>query len=73
MPTCDRSTRSWASNREARRPDSRLNTTLRKPQTTGDRELTAPLLAQLDGFEIGRVASREPTLEDAYIALVTAA
>ena len=42
-------------------------------QTTGDRELTAPLLAQLDGFEIGRVASREPTLEDAYVALVTAA
>jgi ABC-2 type transport system ATP-binding protein len=41
-------------------------------QTEGDRELTAPLLAQLDGFEIGRVASREPTLEDAYVALVTA-
>ena len=41
-------------------------------QTTGDRELTAPLLAQLDGFEIGRVGSREPTLEDAYVALVTA-
>ncbi|HET7128244.1 MAG TPA: ABC transporter ATP-binding protein [Gaiellaceae bacterium] len=41
-------------------------------QTTGDRELTAPLLAALDGFEVGRVSSREPTLEDAYIALVTA-
>src|SRR5438045_143058 len=41
-------------------------------QTTGERELTAPLLAQLDGFEIGRVASREPTLEDAYVSLVTA-
>jgi ABC-2 type transport system ATP-binding protein len=41
-------------------------------QTSGDRELTAPLLAELDGFEVGRVASREPTLEDAYIALVTA-
>jgi ABC-2 type transport system ATP-binding protein len=40
-------------------------------QTSGDRELTAPLLAQLDAFEIGRVASREPTLEDAYVALVT--
>jgi ABC-2 type transport system ATP-binding protein len=37
-----------------------------------DRELTAPLLAQLDGFEVGRVTSREPTLEDAYVALVGA-
>jgi ABC-2 type transport system ATP-binding protein len=41
-------------------------------QTTAARELTAPLLAHLEGFEIGRVASREPTLEDAYISLVTA-
>jgi ABC-2 type transport system ATP-binding protein len=41
-------------------------------QTTGDRELTQPLLAELDGVEVGRVASREPTLEDAYVALVTA-
>ena len=40
-------------------------------QSTGERELTAPLLAELDGFEIGRVSSREPTLEDAYVALVT--
>ena len=39
-------------------------------QTSGEREVTAPLLAQLDGFEVGRVASREPTLEDAYVALV---
>jgi ABC-2 type transport system ATP-binding protein len=39
-------------------------------QATGERELTAPLLAQLDGVEVGRVSSREPTLEDAYIALV---
>jgi ABC-2 type transport system ATP-binding protein len=41
-------------------------------QATGERELTAPLLAQLDGVEIGRVSSREPTLEDAYVALVGA-
>src|SRR2546423_6006433 len=45
MPTCDRSTRSWASNREARRPDSRLNTPWRKPQTTGDREPAWPQAA----------------------------
>ena len=37
------------------------------------RELTAPLLAQPDGVEVGRVSSREPTLEDAYVALVEAA
>jgi len=41
-------------------------------QTTGERELTATLLGRLDGVEVGRVATREPTLEDAYIALVTA-
>jgi len=41
-------------------------------QTSGDRELTAPLLAGLDGFEVGRVESRAPTLEDAYVSLVTA-
>jgi len=41
-------------------------------QTTGERELTQPLLAELGGLEVGRVTSREPTLEDAYVALVTA-
>jgi ABC-2 type transport system ATP-binding protein len=39
-------------------------------QSAADRELTASLLAQLDGIEVGRVTSREPTLEDAYVALV---
>ncbi len=33
-------------------------------------ELTTQLLAELDGH-VGRVAAREPTLEDAYVALVT--
>jgi ABC-2 type transport system ATP-binding protein len=33
-------------------------------------ELTRALLHELDG-EVGRVAAREPTLEDAYVALVT--
>jgi ABC-2 type transport system ATP-binding protein len=40
-------------------------------QTAGERELTTDLLGQLDGAAVGRVSSREPTLEDAYIALVT--
>ena len=38
-------------------------------QATGERELTAPLLGQLEGVEVGRVTTREPTLEDAYVAL----
>jgi ABC-2 type transport system ATP-binding protein len=33
-------------------------------------ELTQALLTHLDGTHVGRVASREPTLEDAYVALV---
>ncbi|NUR77467.1 MAG: ABC transporter ATP-binding protein [Thermoleophilia bacterium] len=39
-------------------------------QATGERELTAPILAVLNGVEVVRVSSREPTLEDAYVALV---
>jgi ABC-2 type transport system ATP-binding protein len=34
-------------------------------------ELTQALLARLDGARVGRVAAREPTLEDAYVDLVT--
>ena len=41
-------------------------------QESGERELTAPLLAELDAVEVGRVSTREPTLEDAYVALVEA-
>ena len=33
-------------------------------------ELTQALLGALDGTPVGRVAAREPTLEDAYVALV---
>ena len=33
-------------------------------------ELTQALLGALDGTSVGRVAAREPTLEDAYVALV---
>jgi ABC-2 type transport system ATP-binding protein len=36
-------------------------------------ELTATVTEQLDGTQIGRIAAREPTLEDAYVALVTGA
>jgi ABC-2 type transport system ATP-binding protein len=39
-------------------------------QSTGARELTAALLGHLGEVEVGRVTTREPTLEDAYIALV---
>jgi ABC-2 type transport system ATP-binding protein len=34
-------------------------------------ELTQQLLRHLDGVRVGRVAAREPTLEDAYVSLVT--
>jgi ABC-2 type transport system ATP-binding protein len=33
--------------------------------------LTQQLLSHLDGVRVGRVAAREPTLEDAYVSLVT--
>ena len=35
-------------------------------------EPTHEILARLDGVSLGRVTTREPTLEDAYVALVTA-
>jgi ABC-2 type transport system ATP-binding protein len=40
-------------------------------QVDGEREVTHTLLARLEGASVGRVSSREPTLEDAYVALVT--
>jgi ABC-2 type transport system ATP-binding protein len=39
-------------------------------QTEPGSEVTARLLAHLDSAAIGRVSYREPTLEDAYVALV---
>jgi ABC-2 type transport system ATP-binding protein len=39
-------------------------------QTAPGIELTHVLLGHLDGATVGRVTSREPTLEDAYVALV---
>jgi ABC-2 type transport system ATP-binding protein len=41
-------------------------------QTSPGAELTHVILAQLHAVSIGRVAFREPTLEDAYVQLVTA-
>jgi len=42
-------------------------------QTVPGAELTHAILSQLNGASVGRVSSREPTLEDAYVQLVTAA
>jgi ABC-2 type transport system ATP-binding protein len=39
-------------------------------QVEAGRELTHTVLAELDGASVGRVSQREPTLEDAYVALV---
>ena len=44
--------------------------TIRSPRGL---ELSRDLRDQLDGARIGRIAAREPTLEDAYVALVTEA
>jgi ABC-2 type transport system ATP-binding protein len=35
-------------------------------------EVTSGVLAHLVGTRVGRVSSREPTLEDAYVELVSA-
>jgi ABC-2 type transport system ATP-binding protein len=35
-------------------------------------EVTSAVLGRLDGVNVGRVSSRQPTLEDAYVALVSA-
>jgi len=40
-------------------------------QSAAGVELTQALMARLNGARVGRVTVREPTLEDAYIALVT--
>jgi ABC-2 type transport system ATP-binding protein len=40
-------------------------------QTEPGTELTHTVLSRLGGAQVGRVATREPTLEDAYVALVS--
>jgi ABC-2 type transport system ATP-binding protein len=40
-------------------------------QTKADVELTQAILGHLNGANVGRISRREPTLEDAYVALVT--
>jgi ABC-2 type transport system ATP-binding protein len=42
-------------------------------QTAAGQELTHLILTRLDGVSVGRISAREPTLEDAYVALVTEA
>jgi ABC-2 type transport system ATP-binding protein len=39
-------------------------------QSRADVELTSAILGTLDGANVGRISRREPTLEDAYVALV---
>jgi ABC-2 type transport system ATP-binding protein len=40
-------------------------------QTQTEVELTSAILGNLNGGQVGRISQREPTLEDAYVALVT--
>jgi len=42
-------------------------------QCESDTEVTHPVLARLNGIRVGRVDAREPTLEDAYVELVSGA
>jgi ABC-2 type transport system ATP-binding protein len=51
--------------------DERDQAQLIRVQSATGLELTQTLLARLDGVRVGRVAAREPTLEDAYIDVVT--
>ena len=39
-------------------------------QTQTEVELTSAILGNLNGGQVGRISQREPTLEDAYVALV---
>jgi ABC-2 type transport system ATP-binding protein len=40
-------------------------------QTRPEVELTQAILGHLAGADVGRISRREPTLEDAYVALVS--
>ena len=51
--------------------EERDQTQLLTIQSSRGLELTHDLRASLDGARIGRIVAREPTLEDAYVALVT--
>jgi ABC-2 type transport system ATP-binding protein len=51
--------------------EEREQAQLIRVQAPSGLELTQPLLRELDGARVGRVAVREPTLEDANVALVT--
>jgi ABC-2 type transport system ATP-binding protein len=42
-------------------------------QSSSDVDVQSDVLAQLDGVRLGRVTVRQPTLEDAYVAIVAAA
>ncbi len=42
-------------------------------QSDADADVQADVLRRLNGVRIGRVTSREPTLEDAYVAIIAAA
>jgi ABC-2 type transport system ATP-binding protein len=53
--------------------DERDRAQLVRVQSATGLALTQALLARFDGARVGRVVAREPTLEDAYVDVVTAA
>jgi ABC-2 type transport system ATP-binding protein len=52
--------------------DERDHAQLVRVQSATGLELTPALLARFDGARVGRVVAHEPTLEDAYVDVVTA-
>jgi ABC-2 type transport system ATP-binding protein len=52
--------------------EQREQTQLLVVQAADGSELVQPLLHELEGTRVGRVSTREPTLEDAYVDLVSA-
>src|SRR5919204_438373 len=52
-------------------PELREHAQLLRVQAPQGSQLTQQLVSHLDGVRVGRVAAREPTLEDAYVSLVT--
>jgi len=51
--------------------DRRAHAEVLVVHSSAEHEVTHDVLARLDGLRLGKVSSREPTLEDAYIRLVS--
>ena len=71
-PAVERLSRSVAGVTAVDRRGARPEAAARRADDRASASSPQSLLGELRGVTVGRVASREPTLEDAYVALVTA-